>query len=1393
MTASVKDKDGCNISENLVFIPFDTANILNLTSSIGKVYKNNKDYTVTICAPNTSVKLTPIMNTKNAPFTYSWDGKASSTTADFTISYLSTTNNKHNLVITNKSGCKDTINVLLVKESLPIISISGDTSICKRGFTTLTATSNDLGTKLVWNSTSTNPITVSKTGLNTVTATSSNGCIDKKSVNVVFKSVSFKLSKKDICPKDTFTVNIGLNNIKVMYFPFNESFANRFVSNTYANKQIVSTVRIPKYFSQSVEVINRVTNLLMKDSVVISYNVTDESGCQVDTIFTVKPYKIGLNLISSTPYYDSSDVRVYVPCKSSDDVTINPQGITNVKLGTPYGKYYTWKKDNIVITPSVSPALIKSKDKLALRQIYTCNFNDLVCSTSKSCMIRVVPDYKVAILGDTLLCKNSSNTLTCVIKDLKNVTINSNSSDTSIFTYAWYNSTNKVVSRIGILNATTPGIYTLKVKRFNGCEQILTYKVKLKQVGFKITQNQSLCKNQLFCINIEKNGLVTRVDKASNNGPWVDPWQIDEYYNTSNVTSYPIDPDNFDDIYPGSFRGTLPWEINSICSIMRDSMEIRYTMTDVQNCKIDTTFKFKSSLKLDVTSLPNLLGIRTGLYGDTVTFKTCSPITKLNLIGKNGKTAYTYNWYMNNTPTVKTNSSIISSPKTVPLFYYATVIDANKCKDTLKIKIIKPGVTVDVLGDTTTCSSTLITFKTKVINGNISDTTKFIYVLKNTSSGQNVNLPDSKSVSLIPGNYKLVVKGGVLICGDSIIKLFTIYPKNIKLTLSPITDNLQDICYGGNLNYTIKSSEPIEDKDLKIDYSYSISCTAITEKESSVFDNFSPSIKRSPSTVHNLSLKNIRLGNNCYCNNIATINITNSCSTDKISIVFSQKNAKILPIPKNQFVSCQKDSVQLTISTCGQIPKIYQWQDSLTNKVLSNNKVFFARPGVYKYSVVNECGVVEDSNYVSVKQMPLDIITLDKQGTINKFDNSTIPRTKACDGNFDNISIKICSNVDLITKNLKVEATPCGGGGDYSPVYWNYTLDENGCLILNFNPNKRYGCAKKYRIYGECTNVIYFVVEKSSNPGITINSTCTIDNIKHLTATTTSNYSSLKWIGYSSNEIDVPINSTKTYTVELTDLFGCKVQSSYDVICDPRPSSGLRNYRLINKISTTLHGDININSIGFSNVSNYFNYYRNESGKILKYIDGQVDLSFFEIGKGYLNPNTSLKFFYKNINSTDCSLIPDGVYLVTEILPTGEVRDLNYYDGVSSATPELNRCKTIVEIKCGNIIYSSGSCNYEFKEPITKPNTEPIEINIFPNPSNGDFEIVTNHEAIKNYKIIIYDLAGKEIYTKNMIDQTSGFVATQINLSNNKLANGLYSVKIYINDEVINQKIQINN
>ena len=104
-----------------------------------------------------------------------------------------------------------------------------------------------------------------------------------------------------------------------------------------------------------------------------------------------------------------------------------------------------------------------------------------------------------------------------------------------------------------------------------------------------------------------------------------------------------------------------------------------------------------------------------------------------------------------------------------------------------------------------------------------------------------------------------------------------------------------------------------------------------------------------------------------------------------------------------------------------------------------------------------------------------------------------------------------------------------------------------------------------------------------------------------------------------------------------------------------------------------------------------------------------------------------------------------------------------------------------------------GSCLYELKESKTTSKNIDYSVSIYPNPSNGDFEIVTNHEAIENYKIIIYDLAGKEIYTKNMIDQASGVVATQINLSNNKLANGLYSVKIYINDEVINQKIQINN
>jgi hypothetical protein len=448
--------------------------------------------------------------------------------------------------------------------------------------------------------------------------------------------------------------------------------------------------------------------------------------------------------------------------------------------------------------------------------------------------------------------------------------------------------------------------------------------------------------------------------------------------------------------------------------------------------------------------------------------------------------------------------------------------------------------------------------------------------------------------------------------------------------------------------------------------------------------------------------------------------------------------------------------------------------------------------GVYDVTVTGPCGTIIKT--ITVTEKPLDQISLIKDGTKNIFDNSVVPKTRACDKKFENISVKICSNVDLLSKNLKVEALPCEGG-DYVSVYWNYTLDENGCLILNFNPNKRaYTCVKRYRIYGECTNIIYFDVDVTGTPGITINSSCAQDNMKHLTATSSiSNYSSLKWIGYSSNEIDVPINLTKTYTVELIDPYGCSTKSTYDVECYPRPTIGLRNFRLINKIETSVRGAISINSTAYQDVKKYFDYYKNESGKVLHFIDGQIDLSFWDISRGYLNPLTFTKLFYKNNGTSDCSLIPDGVYLLTEILPTGEVRDLNYYDDFSSTTAELSRSRTVLEVRCGKIIFSAGSTIYEFKEPIKNPSQAPIGVNIFPNPSNGDFEIVTNHEAIENYKIVIYDLTGKEIYTKNMIDQSSGIVATQINLSNNKLANGLYSVKVFINDEIINQKIQINN
>jgi hypothetical protein len=73
-------------------------------------------------------------------------------------------------------------------------------------------------------------------------------------------------------------------------------------------------------------------------------------------------------------------------------------------------------------------------------------------------------------------------------------------------------------------------------------------------------------------------------------------------------------------------------------------------------------------------------------------------------------------------------------------------------------------------------------------------------------------------------------------------------------------------------------------------------------------------------------------------------------------------------------------------------------------------------------------------------------------------------------------------------------------------------------------------------------------------------------------------------------------------------------------------------------------------------------------------------------------------------------------------------------------------------------------------------------ISIYPNPSNGEFNLVINNPSIDNAKIEIFDVYGRLIFIKNVTSKINS-----INLS--EFSSGIYTVKISANNQISTKRI----
>ena len=87
---------------------------------------------------------------------------------------------------TDANGCENTASVEVTVNTLPTVTISGETAFCEGGSTTLTATG---AVTYTWGTETTAELTVTRAGTYTVTGTDANGCENTASVEVTVNAL----------------------------------------------------------------------------------------------------------------------------------------------------------------------------------------------------------------------------------------------------------------------------------------------------------------------------------------------------------------------------------------------------------------------------------------------------------------------------------------------------------------------------------------------------------------------------------------------------------------------------------------------------------------------------------------------------------------------------------------------------------------------------------------------------------------------------------------------------------------------------------------------------------------------------------------------------------------------------------------------------------------------------------------------------------------------------------------------------------------------------------------------------------------------------------------------------------------------------------------------------
>ena len=83
---------------------------------------------------------------------------------------------------------------------------------------------------------------------------------------------------------------------------------------------------------------------------------------------------------------------------------------------------------------------------------------------------------------------------------------------------------------------------------------------------------------------------------------------------------------------------------------------------------------------------------------------------------------------------------------------------------------------------------------------------------------------------------------------------------------------------------------------------------------------------------------------------------------------------------------------------------------------------------------------------------------------------------------------------------------------------------------------------------------------------------------------------------------------------------------------------------------------------------------------------------------------------------------------------------------------------------------------------------EKYQVKVYPNPNNGIFNLEIHNLQNEKISLMLTDLAGRKIYEENLSQNNNNVLK---NLDFSHLSSGMYMINIYINDNVINQRMVI--